>query len=127
MNREPEQIFDYIDGHRDAMVSLWSNLVKIESPSSEKERVAKIASHLDTYTDSLGMERRLFTFELAGPTFTAQTAKGTLAPIALIGHMDTVHPVGSFGDETFRIEGDRVTGPGVFDMKGGLVVALKIA
>ncbi len=42
------------------------------------------------------------------------------APVFLVGHADTVFPPGTF--EGFRREGDRATGPGAFDMKGGLVV-----
>lgn len=42
------------------------------------------------------------------------------APIALIGHLDTVFPPGTF--EGYRRDGDRARGPGVLDMKGGLVV-----
>ena len=42
------------------------------------------------------------------------------APITLVGHYDTVFPPGTF--EGFRIDGDLVRGPGVLDMKGGLVV-----
>src|SRR3954447_22654045 len=42
------------------------------------------------------------------------------APIALVGHLDTVFPPGTF--EGFRRDGDLARGPGVLDMKGGLVV-----
>jgi glutamate carboxypeptidase len=44
------------------------------------------------------------------------------APIALVGHLDTVFPPGTF--EGFRRDGDLARGPGVLDMKGGLVVVL---
>lgn len=42
------------------------------------------------------------------------------APVALVGHLDTVFPPGTF--EGFRRDGDLARGPGVLDMKGGLVV-----
>ena len=116
--------FAYIDGNQDAMVSLWKNIVSIESPSSDKQAVGRIAAHLDTYCDAMGMNRKMFSFEKAGPTFMAWTGAGQDKPIALIGHMDTVHPVGSFGAEPFLVDGDRVTGPGVLDCKGGVVAAI---
>jgi glutamate carboxypeptidase len=50
---------------------------------------------------------------------TRPTADGK-APIALVGHLDTVFPPGTF--EGFRRDGDLARGPGVLDMKGGLVV-----
>jgi glutamate carboxypeptidase len=48
------------------------------------------------------------------------------SPVILSGHIDTVHRQGSFGDELWRVEGDCVYGPGVNDMKGGVIEALYI-
>lgn len=124
MNKKLQTAFDYIDRHRESMTELWRNIVSIESPSSDIEAVSQIASHLDTYCDAMGMQRQIHTFNHAGPTFTAQTYPGKLKPIALLGHMDTVHSVGSFGPEPFRIEGDTVFGPGVLDCKGGVIAAI---
>ena len=45
-------------------------------------------------------------------------------PIALSGHMDTVHPIGIFGSPAVRREGDRLYGPGTMDCKGGIVAGL---
>jgi glutamate carboxypeptidase len=45
------------------------------------------------------------------------------APFAISAHMDTVHPVGSFGSPAVKIEGDKIYGPGVTDCKGGIVAA----
>jgi len=42
----------------------------------------------------------------------------------LLGHHDTVWPVGTLAEIPFRIDGDRITGPGCFDMKAGLAVAM---
>ncbi len=44
----------------------------------------------------------------------------------LLGHLDTVWPVGTLQEIPFRVEGDRARGPGVFDMKGGIAVALAV-
>jgi glutamate carboxypeptidase len=114
----------YIDRHREDMVQLWRNIVSMESPSADVEAVRRIASHLDTYCDAMGMQRKVYAFEHAGSTFTAQTDPGRWKPVALLGHMDTVHPVGSFGEEPFRIDGDTVYGPGTLDCKGGVVAAI---
>ena len=42
----------------------------------------------------------------------------------MIGHLDTVHPVGTLGRRPVALTGDRLTGPGVFDMKSGIVIGL---
>lgn len=45
------------------------------------------------------------------------------SPVALSGHMDTVHPVGSFGAPAVRMDEEKIYGPGVTDCKGGIVAA----
>ena len=44
--------------------------------------------------------------------------------VLLVGHHDTVHPIGSLAARPFRVADGRVTGPGVFDMKGGIVLGV---
>ena len=51
--------------------------------------------------------------------FRSEGRKGS-APVALVGHLDTVFPPGKF--EGYRVDGSLRRGPGVLDMKGGLVV-----
>jgi len=46
------------------------------------------------------------------------------APVLLLAHLDTVHPLGTLDRVPYRLTGGRITGPGVFDMKTGLVMAL---
>lgn len=47
-------------------------------------------------------------------------------PVLVMSHLDTVHPVGTMAkDLTIRVEGDRLYGPGVYDMKGGAWLALQ--
>lgn len=47
---------------------------------------------------------------------------GDAPAVLLIGHLDTVFAKGTIADRPFRIDGDRATGPGVFDMKAGIVI-----
>ena len=42
----------------------------------------------------------------------------------MLGHLDTVYPIGTIAKMPFRVAGGRAWGPGTFDMKGGLVLAL---
>lgn len=113
----------YIDEHEEDLIGLWENIVRIESQSSDLEGVARLADHLDTYCDALGMGTKLYRFDGAGPALAAWTRPGTLPPVALMAHLDTVHPKGAFGADTFRVEGDTVHGPGAYDCKGGIAVA----
>lgn len=57
----------------------------------------------------------------AGRTHSGGTSAGQ---ILVLGHLDTVYEVGTIRDMPFRVSQGRAFGPGVFDMKGGLVIAL---
>lgn len=124
MDTRIQKAFDYLDKHQNGMMDLWKNLVSMESPSADKAANERIAAHLDTYCDALGMEREIYCFERSGPVLAAWTLPQEKKPILLLGHMDTVHPVGKLGPDPFILDSDRVYGPGVYDMKGGDVIAL---
>lgn len=121
-----ENALHYLDQYHDEMLFLWETLVKMESPSADPAAIDLLASHLDTYCRALGMETEKLRPEGAGACLAAWTAPQALPPVLLLGHMDTVHPIGSFPDGPWRVEGDTVYGPGVHDCKGGLVIALYV-
>ena len=121
-----ETAFAYLYGCREEMLRLWETVVRLETPSAQAEAVDKLASHLDTYCNALGMETEKFQPQGAGTCLAARTAPGELPPVLLLGHLDTVHPIGSFPGGPWRMEGDTVYGPGVHDCKGGLVIALYV-
>ena len=121
-----ENALHYLDQYHDEMLFLWETLVKMESPSADPAAIDLLASHLDTYCRALGMETEKLRPEGAGACLAAWTAPQALPPVLLLGHMDTVHPVGSFPGGPWRVEGDYVYGPGVHDCKGGLVIALYV-
>ena len=121
-----ENALHYLDQYHDEMLFLWETLVKMESPSADPAAIDLLASHLDTYCRALGMETEKLRPEGAGACLAAWTAPQALPPVLLLGHMDTVHPVGSFPGGPWRVEGDSVYGPVVHDCKGGLVIALYV-
>ena len=74
----------------------------------------------------LAWRRRSSVPKGAGTCLAAATPARALPPILLLGHMDTVHPVGSFPGGPFTRRDGCVYGPGVHDCKGGLVMALYV-
>lgn len=117
----------YLDRCQQEMLRLWETIVRLETPSAAPEAVDKLASHLDTYCNALGMETEKFRPEGAGTCLSAWTAERELSPVLLLGHMDTVHPAGSFPGGAWTEKDDGcVYGPGVHDCKGGLVIALYV-
>ena len=121
-----DQALAYLDQCREEMLFLWETLVRMESPSADPEAIDRLASHLDTYCRALGMETEKFRPEGAVTWLAAATPARALPPILLLGHMDTVHPVGSFPGGPFTRRDGCVYGPGVHDCKGGLVMALYV-
>ena len=104
-------------------VSLLRELVEIESPSFDVSASARIARVLEAHFTARGARVRLVDTE-AGTTLIAEV-DGHGAPLLLLGHTDTVWPVGTLSGPVPWIEHHgRISGPGVFDMKGGIVVML---
>lgn len=104
------------------MVEELAALVEIESPSSSLVSLANCAAYLGVLGTTLlgfGPEK----VEAEGRTHLLWTF-GESPKVVLVGHYDTVHQVGTLGRFPFEIDGDIARGPGVCDMKGGVVVML---
>lgn len=102
-------------------------LAELESPSGDEPRLRAVAAWLAGELARLGAEVDTVDVAGVGEHVVARIAGAdrTLEPVIVLGHLDTVHPVGTF-DPVFTIEGDRARGPGVFDMKGGWACVLEV-
>ena len=99
------------------------SLVKINSFTTNKRGVDQVGKQLRSWCEELGMEQHRFTRELIGDHRLFSSAHVSGQKILIVGHLDTVFPPGQF--ETYRDDGEWIYGPGVCDMKGGLIVALE--
>ncbi|MBX6362767.1 MAG: M20 family metallopeptidase [Gemmatimonadetes bacterium] len=99
----------------------------MESPSGDVARATALAEVVTAELAAAGAETRL----VDAPGFgrhvqaTVPGANPSAAPILILGHLDTVWPVGTLADRPFRIVDGRAEGPGIFDMKAGLAVAIE--
>jgi glutamate carboxypeptidase len=102
-----------------ALLDDLAALVEVESPSSDPDACRACADVLI----GIGKERLGVDAELidAGGSPVVRWRFGGPTRVLLVGHLDTVWPHGTLAELPFRVDGDRVTGPGVFDMKAGLV------
>ena len=109
----------WLDGQRPAMEELLRALVEESSATADRDGVTAAVGVLEPALAASGLATEPIPSARYGPHLAFRgPAPGP--PVWLIGHSDTVFPRGTF--EGFRQEGDRAFGPGVFDMKGGLVV-----
>lgn len=105
------------------MAALLRALVEIESPSTEPAAVEALARRLADDLEALGLRAELLPVAGGGPVLQARTPRGG-KPVMLLGHLDTVWPLGTLRARPVRVHDERLWGPGSFDMKGGLTVAL---
>lgn len=116
-----EDVFAYIDDHKAQMMDLWQDLVNQDSPASYREGVDLVAKRVFKELEEAGASTR---WDEEGKALIAEIPGDSRAPVLLLGHMDTVFPVGEAARRPFTVEGSRVTGPGELDMKGGVAVML---
>jgi glutamate carboxypeptidase len=117
------RILAYLRAQRQAMVALLERLALTESPSTDPKAVGRVLSLLTAELEQAGMTVRRFRGRSSGGMLYGRPRdRARLRPLQLLlGHCDTVWPVGTLKQMPVRVEGEAVRGPGVFDMKGGLV------
>lgn len=113
----------FCDAQRDWMVHEIERLVRAESPSTDKEAVDRCGAVLAAQLEGVGMRVERLYQRNAGDHIRAETGSGPRS-VLLLGHFDTVWPVGRLQTMPLRLEGERLYGPGVFDMKAGIVIAM---
>jgi glutamate carboxypeptidase len=116
-------IVNYVRDRRQDMVDLLQRLALVESPSDDAVAVGPALALLTDELGRAGMVARHFRGRVsAGTLFARYRMTSRKSPRQLlVGHCDTVWPVGTVRQMPVRVEGETVRGPGVLDMKGGLV------
>lgn len=101
-----------------------TDICAIDSGTYYKAGIDEVASFLEQRMRGLGMDVSVLQQEKWGNDvygILRGTGKGN---VTLLGHMDTVYPVGTTAQRPVRVEGNKVLGPGVYDMKGCILSAI---
>jgi glutamate carboxypeptidase len=109
------------------ILRLLGRFVRCESPSHSKDAVDRLGSMVASEWRRRGAKVRILRQTQRGNHIRAEVRPGTGQPdgqILILGHLDTVYPLGTLSKMPFRVRRGRAYGPGTFDMKGGLVLAL---
>jgi glutamate carboxypeptidase len=121
-NGTASHILEYVRSQEQALIELLRHMVDAESPSSRPDSHRLIISVLEEAFIDLGCRvRKLHGDGNYHHVFArrAERRRGTRSQL-LLGHYDTVWPLGTTARRPFEVDGNQVRGPGVFDMKGGL-------
>jgi glutamate carboxypeptidase len=110
-----------------AFLSLLEALVVRESPTYDEERCRQLAGLLAHELERVGARVARHRAPRFGEHLEARIPGEQAGERALlvVGHLDTVHAVGTLTRNPYRVEGDKIWGPGSYDMKAGLATAVE--
>ncbi|MDW3685878.1 M20 family metallopeptidase [Cupriavidus sp. CV2] len=121
-------VIDWLGGQQAEMQALLQRIVDIDSGSRQEAGVTAVAEVLRARLQAAGIAVTLHAVPGYGVCLDALVpGAGDGAPILLMGHMDTVFPAGTAARRPFRVEDGLAYGPGVADMKSGLVMNVFVA
>ena len=122
-----ERPLEWLRRHEGSMVRLLSRFVRAESPSVDKSAVDRFGKIVAAEWRRRGTRVTLLRQRARGNHVRAEwkpPGKPARGQILVLGHLDTVYDLGTLAKMPFRLSRGRTYGPGTFDMKGGLVIAL---
>ena len=121
---EAQRRLAYFNERRNEIVSTIRELVEIESPSDNKAAVDRVAEAIAEKFSRLGGEVRFHRAKDFGSHLQVNFGGKPAKPVLLLGHYDTVYPLGTLATMPCRVERNKLTGPGVLDMKSGIALML---
>jgi len=121
---DAKALLRYCRGELQPMLAFLRQIVEIESPSNSKPGVDRLARFIAKEFKRCEGKVRLLEHPVAGCAVSAEFWAGKQKPILLLGHLDTVWETGTLAQMPFRVRGGRAFGPGILDMKSGVVIGL---
>ncbi len=120
--------YRYYKSCQGEMIQLLKNLVELESPSSDKKAVDQCISYAVDKFKKAGAKISRFPQEEIGDLYLIEYPKKKIAgkeeQSLILTHLDTVWSVGKINKMPFYISKEKIFGPGVLDMKAGVVMAI---
>ena len=116
-----QKILNYYKEHEAEIFEDLKNFVLAEASTSDLDELLEVRKHLEKLiVDRTGIEP--YVYETAGRHDVVKFSYGEgEEKVVVVGHYDTVHPIGAL---PYVAEGNKLKGPGVYDMKSGLVSAI---
>ncbi|MDU8361326.1 M20 family metallopeptidase [Pseudomonas syringae group sp. J309-1] len=122
MSDARQQALDWLAGQGEAMESLLQRIVDTDSNSYDKAGVDAVGALLAAELEADGILLERMPVEGFGDVMLAEVSGAAGKPVLLLGHRDTVFPKGTTATRGYSRDATLAHGPGVADMKGGLVL-----
>src|ERR1700736_761494 len=114
----------HFEKRQDEMAATIRQLVEIETPSDNKPAADRLGQLLCAKFEALSGRTHFHRNSQFGDHLRVDFPAGAGKPVLLLGHYDTVYPLGTLASMPCRIEDGRLYGPGAFDMKSGIALML---
>lgn len=114
----------YFEERREPIIQTIRQLVEIESPTDSKDAVDRLGALLAGRFEGLGGHAKFHRTTNFGDHLQVDFPGKSGRPIMLLGHLDTVYPLGTLATMPFGMADGRLWGPGSFDMKSGIAFIL---
>jgi len=115
----------YFEARQEQIVQSIREFVEIESPSDNKPAADRMGAFLAGSFEAVGGRARVHHSEDFADNLQIDfPGRDSIKPVLLLGHFDTVYPLGTLATMPCRIVEDRMHGPGVLDMKSGIALML---
>ena len=119
-----EKLFQTIEILDEEYLQFLTDICNIESPTEYKEGVDKVGQYISRRAAEKGWLVESQRQEVSGDCICiTMNPDAPGAPVCFSGHMDTVHPLGSFGEVPVHRDDRKIYGPGVIDCKGGIAAS----
>lgn len=115
-------LLTYLHGQLPDALGFLEQMVNLESPSMDKSLVDKFARFVGSKFEAIGGQLDYVRADRFGDHIRVRFTGKSNERILLLGHTDTVWPAGEAEKRPFRIDAGKATGPGVFDMKAGILL-----
>ena len=123
---DPTALLAFCQSELGAMLDCLRQAVEIESPGQNKAAIDRMADFFAHEFRRRGAKVQVLSHPSAGSAVVAEFWEGMhdAKPILLLGHLDTVWDIGTLAEMPFQVRDGRAYGPGIYDMKSGIICAL---
>ncbi|MFL6467587.1 MAG: M20/M25/M40 family metallo-hydrolase, partial [Pyrinomonadaceae bacterium] len=124
---DPNEILDYFSRRTESAIGAIREIVEIESPSFDIGRSSAVVDCIENAFRETGADLQIerVPAEGYGEHIVVRAFPGEQRPVIILGHSDTVHPVGTRERNPTRFENDKFFGCGIFDMKANIVLMVE--